>query len=43
MKEIEEQGQRISFIGLGAHHQNGIVEKRIGDLQRRAATLLLYA
>jgi hypothetical protein len=28
---------------VGAHHQNGIAEKRIGDLQRRATTLLLHA
>ncbi|MFN9979962.1 MAG: hypothetical protein ACK53Y_08625, partial [bacterium] len=28
---------------MGAHHQNGIAEKRIGDLQRRATTSLLHA
>ena len=33
----------ISFAGVGAHHQNGIAEKRIGDLQRKATTLLLHA
>ncbi len=42
-KSIEEKGQTISFCGIGAHHQNGIAEKRIGDLQRRATTLLLHA
>jgi len=42
-KRIEEKGQTISFCGVGAHHQNGIAEKKIGDLQRRAATLLLHA
>jgi transposase InsO family protein len=42
-KSIEEKGQTISFCGAGAHHQNGIAEKRIGDLQRRATTLLLHA
>jgi hypothetical protein len=31
-KSIEEKGQTISFCGVGAHHQNGIAEKRIGDL-----------
>jgi transposase InsO family protein len=36
MNSIEEKGQTISFSGVGAHHQNGIAEKRIGDLQRRA-------
>ena len=43
MKSIEEKGQTISFSGVGAHHQNGIAEKRIRDLQRRATTLLLHA
>jgi hypothetical protein len=42
-KNIEEKGQTISFCGVGAHHQNGIAEKRIGDLQRRATMLLLHA
>ncbi len=43
MRSIEDSGQTISFSGVGAHHQNGIAEKRIGDLQRRATTLLLHA
>ncbi len=43
MKSIEDSGQTISFSGVGAHHQNGIAEKRIKDLQRRATTLLLHA
>jgi hypothetical protein len=42
-KSIEEKGQTISFCGVGAHHQNGIGEKRIRDLQRKATTLLLHA
>jgi hypothetical protein len=42
-KSIEEKGQTISFCGVGAHYQNGTAEKRIGDLQRRATTLLLHA
>jgi len=42
-KSIEDKGQTISFCGVGAHHQNGIAEKRIGDLQRRATKLLLHA
>ena len=43
MNSIDENGQTISFCGVGAHHQNGIAEKRIGDLQRRATTILLHA
>jgi hypothetical protein len=43
MKDIEGKGQTISFCGVGVHHQNGIAEKRIGDLQRRATAMLLHA
>jgi len=42
-KSIEDKGQTISFCGVGAHHQNGIVEKRIGDMQKRETALLLHA
>ncbi len=40
---LEKAGQTISYAGVGAHHQNGIAEKRIGDLQCRATTILLHA
>jgi hypothetical protein len=43
MKSIEKSKQTINFPGVGAHHQKGIAEKRIGDLQRWATTLLLHA
>jgi hypothetical protein len=39
----EKKRQTLSFAGVCAHHQNGIAEKRIGDLQRKATTLLLHA
>jgi len=42
-QDIEKKGQILSFAEVGAHHQNGIAEKRIGDLQRKATTLLLHA
>jgi hypothetical protein len=42
-RAVEPNNQTISFAGVGAHHQNGIAEKRIGDLQRKATTLLLHA
>jgi hypothetical protein len=42
-RDIEEKGQTISYCGVGAHHQNGIAEKRLGDLQRTATALLLHA
>jgi hypothetical protein len=33
LQDLECNGQTISLAGVGAHHQNGIAEKRIGDLQ----------
>jgi hypothetical protein len=35
--------QTISFCGVGAHHQNGIAEKKIRDLQENARTMMLHA
>jgi hypothetical protein len=43
LQDLECNGQTISLAGVGAHHQNGIAEKRIGDLQQKATTLLLHA
>ena len=38
-----ENGQTVSLCGVNAHFQNGIAEKRIGDLTERARTSLLHA
>jgi hypothetical protein len=35
--------QTMSFCGVGAHHQNGIAEKKIRDLQEHARTMMLHA
>ena len=35
--------QTVSFCGVGAHHQNGIAEKKIRDLQENARTMMLHA
>jgi hypothetical protein len=35
--------QGLSFTGVNAHHQNGIAEKRIGDLQRLSRSMLIHA
>ena len=40
---VKEKGQTISFCGVGAHHQNGKVEKRIQDIVEQARTMLLHA
>ena len=43
MTAIPEEGQTISFCGVGAHYQNDKAEKRIWDLQERAGTSILHA
>ena len=35
--------QRMTYAGVNAHHENGIAEKRIRDLQDLARTMLLHA
>jgi hypothetical protein len=35
-------GKTVTFSGVGANHQNGIVEKRICDLQDLARALLIH-
>jgi hypothetical protein len=35
--------QKIQFCGVGSHHQNGIVERRIRDLSDAARASLLHA
>jgi hypothetical protein len=41
--EVNSSQQRISFCAVGAHHQNGIVERHIGTLTQGARTSLLHA
>jgi hypothetical protein len=43
LKNVELQGQTITFCGVRAHFQNGIAEKRIRNLQERACTMLIHA
>ena len=41
--EVTRCLQTISFCGVGAHHQNGLVEQVIKDLTLTTRTLLLHA
>ena len=41
--EIHKNEQRLTFSGVGAHHQNGVAERAIGTIVRRARTQLLHA
>ncbi|KAL7461231.1 hypothetical protein ACHAXS_001651, partial [Conticribra weissflogii] len=43
LDEIRRCNQEISFCAVGAHHQNGIVERKIKDLTLITRTLLLHA
>jgi hypothetical protein len=40
---ITNAGQTMTLCGVNAHHQNGVVEKRIRDLVSRARKMLLHA
>ena len=42
-KAIKDANQSINFCAVGAHHQNGIVERRIKELTLISRTLLLHA
>jgi hypothetical protein len=41
--EVQENHQRQSFTGIGAHWQNGLAERYIGVLTRKAHIMLLHA
>jgi hypothetical protein len=43
MNAVRTSGQGISFCGVGAHHQNGVAEKRIRDLTEAARTSIIHA
>ena len=40
---IKDSNQSITFCGVGGHHQNGIVERKIKELTLIARTLLLHS
>ena len=42
-ESINKAGQTMTLCGVNAHHQNGVVEKRIRDLVSRARKMLLHA
>ena len=41
--ECRRMGQGLTFAGVGAHHQNGVAERRIRLLQEMTRTLLIHA
>jgi hypothetical protein len=42
-EDCKLKGQMLTFCGVGAHHQNAIVERKIKDLTLTGRTLLLHA
>ena len=43
LDDVCKAGQTITFCGVGAHHQNGVAERRIRDITKSARTMLLHA
>ena len=43
IQDCERQQQSITYCGVNAHHQNGIAEKKIRDLQDSARTMMIHA
>ena len=43
ISHVHESDQRITFSGIGAHHQNGVTERSTGTVTRKARTQLLHA
>ena len=41
--DVQSNGQRITYCGVGAHHQNGITENAIKQLTLVSRTLLVHA
>ena len=43
INDVNKQGQTMTYCGVGAHHQNGIAEKRIRNVTEQARKMLLHA
>jgi hypothetical protein len=43
VKNLRDAGQGLIFLGVGAHHQNGISERRIRELQELARMMMIHS
>ena len=43
MEEIEAEGQRITFSGVGAHHMNGVTKRSMGTTITKSQTMMLHS
>ena len=43
IEKCKQQGQRLTFAGVNAHHQNGMAERRIRLLTELTRTMLTHS
>ena len=43
VEECRQQKQDLTFAGVNAHHQNGVAERRIRELQEKTRVMLIHA
>ena len=43
IEECQRQNQNLTFAGVNTHHQNGIAEQRIRELQETTRAMLIHA
>ena len=43
VNHCNQNNQRLTFAAVGAHHQNGVAERRIREIQNLARTMLIHA
>ena len=43
VESCTKSNQRLTFAGVNAHHQNGVAERRIRELQELARTMMIHA
>ncbi len=43
VNNCNEQNQTLTFAGVNAHHQNGIAERRIKQLQDQTRSIIIYS
>ena len=43
VKECRQRKQDLTFSGVNAHHQNGIAERKIRELQKTTRAMLIHA
>jgi hypothetical protein len=43
VESCKKAGQGMTYAGVNAHHQNGIAERRIRELQELARAMLIHA